>query len=453
VWQNSSSDFTGGASSLNSTETLFLDNTLTLAIQSPVVINRTTTAISVGGSTDPACVYPGVNFAKSLQVCDDVFIGNIPWIDNLLCNFTEDNTDPSVVTYSAPIFVTSTEITYLRGEPVTQTQTDVLHVVVQFQKQISISANTAVVAPVNMFSAVTDQAYSPTTNRGSVSFATSLEWPFTLTAGTLASLPAGLALFGALTETTGAGDCSNTSVNSTCFQEFTFQITPGLVCQLTGIYVIDFTITCRGGLGAACPLDSATDSAVLTLSLQSSDFCAAVQTGITATAQMNTYQDSAHTISKTAFLIDQTGFFLVQVSSTEAAISETVISSISVTISGTPTSLYTSTGGIADAALTAVDNMASSASFAVDFTSGLFVVPTDQELLYSFTVEIGVVFEGNTKRTVFAGATTANTHASSQVFLQGSTSSQTTTASQGSGATSTSITMALIGTLLFLCML
>jgi len=451
VWQNSSATFTGGASSLNSTYTSYLGNNLTLTVQSPIVVNRTLTQIQVGGSADPACSYPGPNFVKSLLDCQDTFTGVIPWSAHALCNFTEDNTDPDYLIYSAPIYVTNSEDMELRGHVITQTVTNVLNIAVQFPKQISISTNVQVVAPVNMYSAVTQQSYSPSSGTGTISFATSLEWPFSVQGGSIASVPTGLTVSGSLTETTLNGDCT-TAGNSTCYQSFTYEILPGNVCQLTGAYVIDFTVVCRGT--QECPLDINTDSAVLTLTLQSADFCATLRTGVTVTAQLSSYEDSAHTASKSAFLIDQTGYFSVLASSPQANISQTEFLSISFSQGDTVTTLYTSTAGISNAAvLSAVSNGANSATFAIDFLASLFVVPTDQSLQYGFTVEIQLSFLDNSakkKRTIYAQQSTTSSTATSQVSLEAATVSDK---AHHSSAITACVEFALLGSLLLLSIL
>jgi len=302
---------------------------------------------------------------------------------------------------------------------------------------------------VNMFSAVTDQSYSPTTQEGSVSFVTSLEWPFSLSAGSVVTVPTGLTVdpTGLTVDNT---QCADTA-NSTCFQTFNFLLIPGAVCQLTGIYTIDFTIICRGS--GDCPLDSASDTATLTLSLQSSDFCAAVSTGITASASMATFQDAAFTTAKTAFLVGQTGFFQIQVTSAQATVTSATISTVNVIIDTTATSLYAS-GAAVDPSISVVTAGSNTASFQIDFDATLFVVPTDQALSYAFNVEVLVSFDDNTKkRAIFAagGGAPATTQASSQVSLTNTASATPdpiSTIGSSSTASTASVSYVLGGMLL-----
>jgi len=448
IWLNATTNTTVGSANLNSTNTNFEGNVLTLFIQSPIVVDRTTTSVSIGGSTDPNCVYPGVNFQKSLFSCTDAFIGQIPWSDNSVCNFKPDTTtDPTVVTYNAPVYITSTEVTNFRGHDITQTQTDVLHISVTFQKTIQVSGTVQVDAPVSFFTAILNQTFIPSTGLGFIAFATDLVWPYTLTLGTVEALPSGLTLSGSLNDITAAGDC--TAVNGTdCFQQYSFELDPGSVCVLTGIYEIDFTMTCRGS--APCPIDTSSSNAKITLSLSSSDFCASLSTTVGASGTISTFQDEARTTPQTAFFVGNTGFFEVDVVSTQAELASTTITDISVTIGGTPTPLYTA-GAIVNAALSEVaSDDDTTASFAVDFTSTLFTVPQDGQLQYSFTVDVGVTFAGNRKREVFASSTTSSkTRATTSISLQNPASNNQ---HPSSDASSSRISYALTAlTILLLC--
>jgi len=305
---------------------------------------------------------------------------------------------------------------------------------------------------VNMFSAVLDQAYVPTSSSGAITFATSLQWPFQVTGETLGTLPSGFTVFSALTETTPTGSCG-TTVNSSCYQTFTFGVTPASgTCTLTGSYPITFTVECRGPPGA-CPLDSNTNSASLTLLLTSADFCATLTTGVTVDASLASYQDATWQTEKADFLITQTAHFLLSTSSPQATVSGATILSIAVIDNtATSTTVYTSGGGRNSTIISLVTSnlpSASDAAFDIDFSADFFDVPTDKYAIFSFQVEVEVTIAGITKkRFALAVQPTATQAAKAQVQLQPAVATTTT-----SDAVTTCVGFALAGSLLFFSML
>jgi len=447
-WVSPSSTTTVGAAILGPS-TAFANNALSLVIQSAFVINRTITEINIGGVVDPACSYPGPIFSKTLSDCQDTFTGIMLWSNNVLCGFTATTTD-DVITFAGSIYVKNINVLpSLRGHVVEQNTTDIVKIAVSFPTKISISTNAEVVAPVNMLSTVLDQAYVPASSQATISFATSLQWPFEVTnlAGATTTLPSGFSLF-SLTENIADGNCGST-LNSSCYQTFTMLVAPGLKCLLTGSYVIVLDLDCRGSADA-CPLDPSTSTATLTLSLTSADFCATLETGVTVDAALASYQDAALTTLKAAFLIDQTAFFQVTTSS-EAVITETTILTVTVIDStGTATPVYDSTNvGVTNAIITGIASTATAATFDIDFAADFFSVPVDQDVTYSFTVDISVtVAGGSKKRFALAVLPTAHSAATSKVSLQPATSTTPT-----SNAVTTCVGFALAGSLLFLSML
>lgn len=245
------------------------------------------------------------------------------------------------------------------------------------------------VAPVDLESQVTYQAYNPSSLTGTVTFETALQWPFELESGSVASLPAGISLLD-LQDVTPAGSCDSVD-GSVCLQTFTFHVTPTNSCQLTGDYVVNFQVTCRGS--AQCPITASDSAAALTFSITSTDFCAVVGTEASVNATLASYSDSALQSPLASFVVGQTGYFKISVFSAQIPLSHVQLGSVVV-------SQGAASATLSNTEIAQVENSVSSASFALFFNSSLFTVPSDGSLTYGITVTVDLTFADSRKRTV-----------------------------------------------------
>jgi len=379
--------------------TAFLNNTLSFTVQSPTGSGRTLTGIQLGGSSDPACSFDAV----FTQDCYNYIVANFSWADHSSCNFVEDDSNPDYISFKAFVYVYSNVVSEFGGSTVTRTTTDILNIATRFPKGFTISS-TITQAPTPL-SALTAQSYSPMTGLGVIEFITQLPWPYALQAGSVATVPSGLSLYTALNETTD-GTC-NPILNTNCTQLFTYEIVPDDgTCTLTGSYVVDFDVVCRGR--GECALDSNSNTTTVTLSVDGSNFCGTTESYVSVASQFALFEDPEHTIPKSQFYPNQTGYFVVQLDS-QADVGGLSLDTLTVTSMASPPAVTPLlVGGAPTAEGVLLGNVAVGGNvlyFSIEFASDVFYTYGGQSAGYEIDAYITISYQENMRKRSLASDT------------------------------------------------
>lgn len=150
----------------------------------------------------------------------------------------------------------------------------------------------------------------------------SLQYPYQIQ-GAILTGPAGIG--GSLTGI-DSSKCAANTFGSSCFQRFNFDIQAlsGIQCNLTGVYTVNFDVTCRIAQ-ENCPLITPTGAAFV-FTLISPPFCTPVEIDVHLSQAVTGYLDSGRTNQRNAFLEGQRAFFFVDVTSTVTLASLEILS-------------------------------------------------------------------------------------------------------------------------------
>ena len=168
-------------------------------------------------------------------------------------------------------------------------------------------------------------------------------------------------------------------------------------CTLDGDFSIAVEYICQAS-EAACPLDDATRTGSVSVSVESANVCPATVADVGLTGTLASYEDAALSISKTAFIVGQTSHFLATSVSSDAAITSTSILTIRHELSGVFTLLYDlgtvfSLAG-ANVVINAATGNPNTATFAFDVDAAVFVVPRFESDTFTISATLDVDFDG-----------------------------------------------------------
>jgi hypothetical protein len=379
-------------------------NILRVVVYSPLVNNRLATRVYFGEYNNATayreCSFPGPYWVKSIDTtgnCREVYTADIPWATAALCGWSVDNSQSGYVNYKNYIFVRhDDQLSSFRGVPVMRDTIHAFPIQIRFQTAVEVSTNLNIFAPVNLLAAVTLQTYDPAVSQGSINILTSLQWPFYLQSVNLGNIPVTLTAVAAGTDV----DCVNNTGNA-CTQLYSITVNPHDACTLSGGYQLNFVIGCRGD-PSQCPLDSNTNTAVVSASINSENFCNGVQIDIGLTGTLAVYQDSAFSTPKSNFLHAQTAHFRASLSTDGSA------SIVSSTIEQVRISDGTNTRFLLDQNITADGSSvnfalingqpAANPAFSFVPNEQVMPVPVDQQLSYTVYAAIRVGYAGGVQR-------------------------------------------------------
>lgn len=347
--------------SLNPLLTYFENDTLYIAVDSPIVSGRLETNISIQNSNLDACNYPGPNWQNVLIndfPCFNRFQASIPWSIAKFCGWditkNTNTTGQSQIVFSGKILVSQREdLGNVGTRPVYRVVQNAIGITVTFQTSIvlSTSVNVFDVPPgvplsflddglhqesqyqypserekerepprrVNkpFFAAITRQEYiSGPPRRAFFGLVTKIGYPYRLTNPLLETLPIGLSSTG-IQEVTPPGECSPYS--DFCIQEWNIPVDILTACTLTGTYRIRFTRDCSSASRDPCypePL-------FVDLNVNSEDFCTAVQIDIGVNATIISSPEATF-INGPVLASNRDGYFSILVQSAQAQIMDVV---------------------------------------------------------------------------------------------------------------------------------
>jgi len=380
------------------------NNDLHVVVYSPLVNNRLASRVYFGDYNNatayPECSFPGPNWVKTIESsgnCREVYTADIPWATAALCGWTVDRSQSGFVVYKNHLYVRhDDEVSSFRGVPVMRDTIHAFPIQVSFQTVVEVATSLNIFAPVNLLAAVTLQTYDPAVSQGNINILTSLQWPFYLQSVSLGNIPVTLTAVASGSDV----DCVNSTGNA-CTQLYSIVIDPHDACTLSGGYQLNFVIGCRGD-PTQCPLDSNTNTAVVSATINSENFCNGIQIDIGLTGTLAVYQDSAFVTPKSNFLHAQTAYFRASLSTDgTASIVSSTIEQIRIS-DGTNTRFLLDPNITADGSSVGLSIIsaqpAANPAFSFIPNEEVMPVPVDEQLSYTVYATIRVGYAGGVQR-------------------------------------------------------
>lgn len=318
----------------------FDDDTLNVAIASPLVTERNYTLVAIDDSAfgDERCTYPGTHWSRSFNSCHDIFTAALPWSDNVACGWTHDQSDESLAVYSAQMIVEHHDVidpfsNRNQSSPVERVTQHVIPLTVTFPKNVTISSEITVQSAVKLLSAISKQSVAANRQSAVIEITTNLIWPYILKDFTIVSNPGTATSY---TASLVSSNCENDG--SSCTQVFSIDIVNGDACTLNGEYSLQWTLDCQldpnsGELPAQCAIQEG-DTVTGSLTVLSENFCTQVSTSLPLTGSLASFGDFARTLPKTQFLVGQTLYYRVSMNSPNVTLTGSTIQSVKITSPG-----------------------------------------------------------------------------------------------------------------------
>uniref|UniRef100_A0A6C0C7L8 EGF-like domain-containing protein n=1 Tax=viral metagenome TaxID=1070528 RepID=A0A6C0C7L8_9ZZZZ len=189
-----------------------------------------------------------------------------------------------------------------------------------------------------------------------------------------------------------------------CAQLWDIVITPNPnECNYNGDYMFNFTLDCQASQ-TDCPLDAATNTGAISFSLESEDFCPQIVETIDLAGTLKSYSSNTHANLKSSFIVDQTVYFELELTSTKATIVNVVINTVTVAIwDGSSVLLFDSGNTAEGSSLSLVvddNNNNPKAYFQLQLVEGSFPVAVDGAEQIEFVVDASVTFLNTQKRAI-----------------------------------------------------
>lgn len=343
--------------SLNPLYTYFQNDTLYVAIDSPIVAGRLETNISIQNTNLAACNYPGPYWNNVLInnfPCFNRFQAAIPWSIAKFCGWdilkNTNSSGQSQVVFSGKLIVSQREDLGLVGtREVYRVISNAIGITITFQTTIvlAVSVNvytmsplvsstpilTPIITPLSLFdypdkkqpviyrkpffAAITRQEYVAGPPRQAFfGLITKIGYPYLLTNPAFVALPVGLSSPG-ITEVTPSGECNPAA--DFCIQEWSIPINILSACTLTGIYRISFTKNCNTVSQQPCY----PETIYVDLDVNSENFCAIVQLNVDLNATILS-SGSPSFINGPVLASNRDGYFDIIVASAQAQIMDVI---------------------------------------------------------------------------------------------------------------------------------
>lgn len=285
------------------------------------------------------------------------------------------------------------------SSPVDRLTTHMVPIEVLFQKYVDVSTNITVSAPVTILAAITKQTIDPETKIAEIEVTTNALHPYFLDEELLTLNPNYPGYSYNVTEIGDPALCAN-DPDGFCLQVFRITIDASSGCEISGDYRLNFAVDCQINDATSLEWEScavAADArADIDLKILSENFCAKVTATVDITGVLDSFEDDARAVPKFNFLNDQQVFFRATISSPDATLTSSVVSSVKL-VSGAETIQLYLNGEIAEPrsefALGA--QAASTADF--DFTlrsSYITGLAADSTKDYQVVARVDVTFEG-----------------------------------------------------------
>ena len=219
--------------------------------------------------------------------------------------------------------------------------------IIRYPKSITVGqiGNVTVYADVNIDAEIIEQTFttgdSPAPGVGYVQLATLTDYPFKITGPlSLTANPTRSALTVVGDSANGVTTCLDDG--SACLQYWDIDIYPFLdQCNLDGSYTFNFSITCQPSV-SNCPLVNNTGYIVFVLA--SEYFCPTIVETVDLTGSLVVYRDSSHLLPENIFIVSQTAYFVLSISSVQASIVGANVTDFYVVL-GNGTTVYFFTNG------------------------------------------------------------------------------------------------------------
>jgi hypothetical protein len=195
--------------------------------------------------------------------------------------------------------------------------------------------------------------------------------------------------------------------NNFCAQLWDIVITPNPnECNYDGDYMFNFTLDCQPSQ-TDCPLDSNTNTGAISFVLESEDFCPQIIESIDLGGTLKSYSSNAHTNLKSSFIVDQTVYFELELTSTKATIVNVKINTVTVMMwDGSQNVLFDGGSNTAFGSLLSLvvddDNNNPKAYFQLQLLEGSFPVGVDEAEQIQIVVDASVTFLNTQKRSIQA---------------------------------------------------
>jgi hypothetical protein len=406
---------------------------------SPLVAQRLNSRISFdsSGLDNYNCSYPGPFWSHTIESCNDKYVGAMPWLQSSNCGWVFNNSDPDYYQYTANMIIDNNDEldTFAsRGGPITLRQTqDVIPLLLQFQKFVEVSTTITVQSPVRLLVAVIQQVVDPIMKNAYVELATNLLYPYTISAEVVSGPPGQMGY--AISDVSISSECPNSNT-STCTQLFNISITTNGACTITGLYSIQFTLSCQPGV-SPCPLPAGSVANVAA-NIVSEDFCPQISARVTISGTLSSYSSATYTTPDTQFIVDEVTYFEAQISSPQATLTQAKVTTVSIVNNDNANETYLlySSGELNSAYADSAKFVANtpgttSSTFYFTLNSSVFLSATSTDTTKSFKVvaRVDVQYEGvpGVKRIILDGNLGQQQVAVASNFqLQPSSTSKTT---------------------------
>jgi hypothetical protein len=338
---------------IDASSTFYMNDTLHLVVDLPIVKNRKAVVISIQNSLNPVCRYPGTFFTNTINTTGDCFnsyIANIPFVQGVNCGWNITNiTDPAtgIVTFtefSGYVFVTYLEkIDAGEKKQVLRAVRSALPLALRFPIGIN-ETNIPIIGPGEALSAISQVVFNlghkqkekkmfeedvpNTPDSGTLSFVTALSVPFELDPASAITIqvPNGLTTSG-VTLINSTSNCTSPT-GPFCNQVWQVQLEIDFACSFSGTYIFNFTQICRPGAVGCSAVGLPPLQFVFTVDM--ADFCATISLNVPLNGFLQTARDANFTTPGLIFTRGSDVFVRAIVGSPQASISRTIVKRVSI---------------------------------------------------------------------------------------------------------------------------
>jgi len=324
--------------------TFFANDTLHFEVLMPIVVGRLYTKISIQGSTNMNCTFPGLYWVNVVDPvsCVNRYIYNAPFSIARTCGWNVTNViggtgNITEQTFRGTILVTyKEEIDINEKKRVLRVVTSGLNLELFFN---ATNGGIPIIGPGSPIAAITLVKYilgerviikkqelvQTSDDSGLLQIFTSQTNPFFYSSATLITIPTGLSTPGIIY----IPELSQCTPNTTlCNQVWEIPLVIGSACSFSGIYSVNFTQLCFNGCGIGPTFIS------FDFFVETTDFCTERALQINLVGSLTSYNNALFNTPTTSFVVGNTAFFRVNVNSNNAIILETRIRKVFLSTAG-----------------------------------------------------------------------------------------------------------------------